>query len=263
MTKEKVTVRRRTISSLTDADRYSVLKGYAEGVDVKQMARQFEVSDQELSKFIQSHLRSSLITRETNELMQTTNKNVLGNAVSGTITKCLTPAFIAKVEENMDIYAYYYVQSGDNEFAIKESGLDIGIPPNLRAAHKNNILKIRGQFIRDIPVVKKYIREEQDRRMAENNIDKVYVQRELIDQIDQLKMLAVDDSRQRANLLKSIEMLGKTIGAFTERVEIEETDAKKGLDILMERIKQEEGVSHYEASESDIEATDNDPDVLP
>ena len=59
------------------------------------------------------------------------------------------------------------------------------------------------------------------------------------------------EPRQRGNLLKSLEMLGRTIGSFTDRVEVEETDAKSGLDILMEKIKDEEGVATYESKQEE------------
>jgi hypothetical protein len=34
-------------------------------------------------------------------------------------------------------------------------------------------------------------------------------------------------------------MLGRTIGAFTDRVEVEETDARSGLSIILEKAKRE------------------------
>ena len=45
-------------------------------------------------------------------------------------------------------------------------------------------------------------------------------------------------------------MLGRSIGAFTDRIETQETDAKSGLEILMERAKSEVGeVTVYEQEE--------------
>jgi hypothetical protein len=62
---------------------------------------------------------------------------------------------------------------------------------------------------------------------------------ELVNQIEELKELSVNDTKHRVNLLKAIEMLGRTIGSFTDRVEVEETDAKSGLEILMAKVKGE------------------------
>jgi hypothetical protein len=62
---------------------------------------------------------------------------------------------------------------------------------------------------------------------------------ELVGQIEQLKEVVSYEPRQRTNLLKAIELLGRTIGAFVDRLEVEEVDAKSGLQILMERAKKE------------------------
>jgi len=76
-------------------------------------------------------------------------------------------------------------------------------------------------------------------------VEKPVIQHELIHQVEELKEVVKHEPRQRSNLLKAIEMLGRTIGSFTDRVEVEETDAKSGLDILMDKIKEEEGVTVY------------------
>jgi len=122
---------------------------------------------------------------------------------------------------------------------LQQSGFDIGIPQNLSKVTKDYLFKIRGQFLRDIPYVKQYIKEDQDRKIAEYRVEKPQIQMDLVGQIEELKEVVVDDPRQRPNLLKAIEMLGRTIGAFTDRVEVEETDAKSGLEIILERAKRE------------------------
>lgn len=251
--------RRRGISSLTKEERYDILKGYSEGLDVKAMATEYQLCDNKLSAFIQRQLKDMLVVRETNELMQQPAKGKpVGAAIQGSISKCLTPAFLQKVDEEADIYAYYFVQTNDNVFALKTSGLDVGIPKSMKATQKQYVYNIRGQYIRAIPAVRDFIRAEQDKLMLDKNINKVYVQRELVEQIEQLKYLSVEDPRQRSNLLKSIEMLGKTVSAFTERIELGDADAKTGLDILMERIQKEEsGEDTIETYEQEGGETDN------
>ena len=43
-----------------------------------------------------------------------------------------------------------------------------------------------------------------------------------------------ESHRFRAQILKTIELLGKTVGAFTERIEIHEVDPANALDQLIE-----------------------------
>ena len=57
----------------------------------------------------------------------------------------------------------------------------------------------------------------------------------LLEQIEQTKLRG--DRKDSVNLRQLIELLGKTIGAFTERVEVHEIDPSKSLDLLIEMAK--------------------------
>lgn len=228
-----------TEKELDDATKYLILKQYSEGVPVSEISKQVSKNRNNISKFIQSTLKSMETVRETNDLIVGTHTVALKKQQGGTPTKFLTANFLTLCETNADIYAYYFAQTGDNKFALDESGLAVGIPKNMRKSTKDYVYRIRGQFLRDIATVKAIIKEEQDRRIKEYNIEKPQVQMELVNQIEQLKEVVAHDPRQRVNLLKAIEMLGRSIGAFTDRVETVETDARSGLEILMAKAKGE------------------------
>lgn len=240
MSEESTTVIvRKPKEELTDAERFNILQKYSEGVPVTEIAASVSRDKHEVSRFIQKTLSNMTAIKETNLLANTTCTSEILRMQGKAPAKFITTTFLSLIEDNAEVYAYYYAQTGDNQFALIQSGLDVGIANNVKKVTKDYIYRIRGQFLRDIPLVRDIIRTEQDRRISEYNIEKPQVQMELVNQIEELKELAANDPKHRTNLLKSIEMLGRTIGAFTDRVEVEETDAKTGLDILMQRVKGE------------------------
>lgn len=230
---------RKAKEPLTDSDRFTILQKYSEGVPVTTIASHFGRDKEEISRFIQLTLSNMTAVRETNMLANTRCTKDIMRMQGKAPAKFITTAFLSLVEDNAEVYAYYYAQTGDNRFALIQSGLDVGVAQNMKKITKDYIYRIRGQFLRDIPLVRDIIQREQDRRIQEYNVEKPQVQMELVNQIEELKELAADDPKHRTNLLKSIEMLGRTIGAFTDRVEVEETDAKSGLEILMAKVKGE------------------------
>jgi len=230
---------RKPKEELTDAQKYSVLLKYSEGVPLSEIAEAVSRDKRDVSKFIQSTLKNMNVVRETNTLNQReTTKQVLmldGKHPS----HLLTPQFLSLVETNGSMYAYYFAATGDNRFAIDQSGFNIGIHQSMRKATKDYVYRIRGQFLRDVPYIRSLIQEEQEKRIKEYRLEKPEIQMELVNQIQELKEVVQDDPKQRANLLKAIELLGRTIAAFTDRVEVDETDARSGLEILMEKAKGE------------------------
>lgn len=225
----------KTLSSLSAEEKLRVLEAYAAGVDVSQVAKELEVPEKECHKYIQSTLKNMLIVRETNELIR--NQHQERHPTS--INRLLSADFLSRVDDAMESYAYYFAETSDNQFALAQSGLDKGIPRTLSKEARMNVLKVRGQYLRSIPAVASYIKERQEQRIKELGIDKSFVQRELVEQIEQLKVIAQEDSKQRTNLLRSIELLGRSIGAFQDSIRVEEGNAKTGLDLIMEKVKGE------------------------
>ncbi len=68
-------------------------------------------------------------------------------------------------------------------------------------------------------------------------VSKEYVQSELVSQLEELKEVCIDDPRQRSNLLKTVELLGRSIGAFSDKIQVEEVSPNQALDKLIEMSK--------------------------
>lgn len=242
---------------LDDAQKYQILLKYSQGIPVAEIAESVSRDRKEISNYIQGMLQDMSSIKETNELLQVRCSADLKRVQGSTPTRFLTSDFLSKVDEKAEIYAYYYAHTGDNKFSLEQSGLDQGIAPRVSKQSKDYILRIRGQYLRDIPSIKQYIKEIQDQRIAEYHIEKPQIQMELVNQVEELKEVVQYEPKQRANLLKAIEMLGRTIGAFTDRVEVEEADAKSGLQIILEKAKKEAGYTIEDIDEAtEQEGTD-------
>jgi len=245
-TKEKATVVvRKTTQSLTEEEKYKILEMYMSGCDIDEICKDVARDKGNVTKFINHTITSLNTVKETRELVTTTN--IPKPTTSASSSQFITPQFLSLIESNGEMYAYYFAQTGDNHFALHQSGLDVGIYKGMSKKTKDYISRVRGQFLRDIPHLRKIIQREQDRRINEYNLEKPQVQMELVNQIEELKELSITDPKYRPQLLKAIELLGKTIGAFQENIHVEETDAKTGLDILMAKVKGE--VSTYGKAE--------------
>lgn len=231
---------------LTDSEKYKAISLYSQGVPLSKIAESLSRdSTDDISALIHTTLREMTVIRETNDLSNSYCTATLKRRQGATPAKFITEAFLNILDEKAEVYAYYFAQTGDNKFSLRQSGLDIGIPKSIKKETKDYILRIRGQYLRDLPPVKQYIQEEQTKRIEEYHLEKAQIQMELVNQIEELKEAVVNNPQQRTNLLKSIELLGKTIGAFTDKLEVEETNAKSGLQLILEKAKREVSAGSY------------------
>lgn len=228
-----------TRKPLTDGEKFQILKKYTEGIPVTEIASSVSRDTSEINSQITQMLNGLTAVKDTNDLLHVKCTSDLRKAQGATPTRFLSADFLYKLETSAEIYAYYYAQTGDNKFALEQAGLDGGTTIKMPKQTRDYIFRIRGQYIRDIPSVKKYIQEIQDKKIAEYKCEKPQVQMELVTQIEELKEVVADDPRQRGNLLKALELLGRTIGAFTDRLEVEEADAKSGLQLILEKARKE------------------------
>lgn len=255
MRKASVIVRK----PLEDSEKYQIISKYSEGVPLEEIALGVSRDTRVVQELILQTLNSMNSIKETNDLLKVQCSSDLRKVQGATPTRFLSADFLQKLEDSAEIYAYYYGQTGDNKFSLEQAGLASGLSIRMPKQTRDYILRIRGQYIREIPSIKKYIQEIQDKKIQEYKCEKPQVQMELVSQIEELKEVVVNDPRQRGNLLKALELLGRTIGAFTDRVEVEEADARSGLQIILERARKEAmGSGTYEIT--DVEETDGETD---
>ena len=236
-----------SFTSVDDATRYDILRRYRLGETLVSIANLKNLSLDILKVFVSSEIQGLSTIQEINKLT---------NEARGLITTVRNPTalmnekFLDCVDDGKEVYAFYYAMTGSNEHALEQAGLDKWIPTGAGAKTKRYTLSVRGKFIRDLPGIQEYINEIRDKRLKDMDLGKPYIQSELVEQIEQLKEISGDDPKYRSNLLKAIELLGRTMEAFSDKITIEEADPRSGLEILMARAKEEvNGVTVYEPEE--------------
>lgn len=241
----------RTLTDLSNDEKYSILSMYSIGSSHKEIADSLGISASASSQFIHKHFSALINAHETNTLM-TSNMNHDPLKRSRNINE----EFLRRINEDGAAmsYSFFFAKTGDNRLSLRESGLDCGII-KAKGQHDDSVLsaiRLRGIYLRSIPEVRKEIERLREDQLVNNPVTKGYVQSLLIEQVQEMKDIVIDDARNRGNLLKAIDMLGKSIGAFTERIEVHEVDADAALDTLIEMSKRsiEEPVeSTYSISE--------------
>jgi len=178
-------------------------------------------------------------------------KNIEQTSIpTDTIQKALATSFVSETLRDMlsddtteiltqqeIMYCYLFVNTGSNELALKESGLDKCLKDKTPVR-----LQYLGMYIRNKPNIQLYIKSLREDQLQHLDASKQLVQKEIITQIEQLKEIVSTGSSSvsdRTNLIKSIELLGKTCGAFEERVRVTKVSAADALDELLEMAKAE------------------------
>lgn len=217
----------------------------------KELSKKYKTPQPTIERLISDH-RDAINNKaemeqliETGDLSKDTYKVKVGKKVVVN-PEVLNSSFLKLLSEDTDtvlttaesIYAWTYAHLGDNAKAIAEAGLDVALPLNMKGKSKihGNAVKVRGYYLRRKPNVLKFIKEIQLNHLQDLSIDKSYVQSEIIQQIEMLKECG--DPKKSLTILKAIDMLGKTVGAFTEVIKIEEASAGDALDHLIEMAKE-------------------------
>lgn len=242
---------------LTDQDRYNIVLEYMKNEGTaEQIAQKFNTTAKNVDLIITRHWRELTNVREAKTLIasQTHRHNHKSSAYHalkqiGRVPSINT-AFLQLLSDAEDSlltdpelqYCYHYIATGDSELALKESGLDIAILKNAKEDKREKYrlaAKIRGHYLRRKPNVAAYITKLKEEQYIPEIIDKQFVQRELLETLHQQKEAGVP-SKDR---LRTIELLGKSVGAFSEVIKVEEVDPSKALDYL-------DSLAQVDASES-------------
>lgn len=199
------------------------------------IADSYHVSYKSLESFISKEYTEFLVSKESHALYNA--KNQFDNLRR---PKDINEEFMELVENGAALaYAQYYAMTNDNHISLKESGLLVGIAKQRGKDTKvtKGAEKLRGLYLRSIPQVSSEIKKVRADLLADSPISKVMIQSELITQLEELKEIVADDPRQRSNLIKVVELTGRSIGAFSDRIEVSEITPDKALDTLIEMAK--------------------------
>lgn len=221
---------------------YNILDDYLKGAPIKELVGKYNYSDKHIRDMIENHHQQLVNARSANALAITQKDGY--NPVLEKLKKIevlnqeffdkLSPEDSPTLSEEEALFAWMYVHRGDSREAVEMSTLDVGLFKDQPVTYKRGIFS-RAVYLQHKPNVASYIKELRNTKYRQDDVNKTYVQELLLEEIQQIKEKG--DKKDSKTLSRLIELLGKTIGAFTERVEVMEVDPSKSLDLLIDMAK--------------------------
>jgi len=250
----KTRKKERSLEDMDEASKWKLLKQYTDNpsTPVVTLCEEWNLNQDTFSRFIERFYKSFVQTKETKLLISEQQLEQNQKKCKDDIVyyrKFESPAtmndkFLSllgegeECSENEHTYSYTYIFTGNNEKALKESGLDVGLAKDKAHTNTRAILKMRGYYLRSIPRVKSLIEDLRSTKLEDILIDKGMVQSELVDLLYQLKEEGNPTTVNQR--LRIIEDLAKTCGAMSENIKIEQVDPSSALDILIMKAKEAE-----------------------
>lgn len=242
--------KRRTAPENLDA--LQVVNDYAHGaLSVKEISEKHHTTEDNVGLIVNRFWRSLTNMRESRALIAADTKDARSALQELNHTELINEKFLEKLSspdsdlltEEESQYSWVYAHTGDLKEALKVSKLDIGLHKERGKDSRfsyDRALVLRGMYLNSKPNIVRYIQELRESRLQDANVGKSRIQSELIEQLDRLKNRS--DGKYESQITRTIELLGKTVGAFTDRIEVSEVNPENALDKLIEMAKQAEVV---------------------
>lgn len=245
----KDTVKRRIAkSNLTEEQRYSIIQDYmTSDMSTSEIAQKYSTTEKNIELIVSRHWKTLTNVRETKMLTSGSYTNDHKNGSYMALkainrVPSINEDFLMLLSDPSDLvltdnelqYCFNYVVTGDNLHALSEAGLTVGLMGSKSDKGRNQYqlsCRLRGHYIRQKKNVAQRIFELKKEAFLPEIIDKNFVQSELLEQLNQLKE-CTDSSTVRSQTLKTIELIGKSVGAFSDVIKVEEVDPGKALDYL-------------------------------
>ena len=242
----KLRKKKRTPGKLSDGEKFQVIKMWVENAKYMDIANEFCMDYHTTNEWLRKFVNSVLAMHETRQLMKggkVSNASLSLDAPVST-SKAIDKDFNALLsDESIDIlndaeniYVSTIIATGNTRKALALSGFDVNIDYASKA--HGWLCRARGAYLNSRPKISAAIKKEEDLMIASSTSSKEYLQKTLIQQINEMQEQVSENPQSRSQLLKSLELLGKTIpSAFTETVRTEEVSAKSTLQLLMKKVE--------------------------
>lgn len=239
--------RKRVFDILSNEEKYDIIDAFLNGVNG-------DTLDQTYHLYPHSTLSSlRALTSQLNILLEISLKSAAINDLQGTPTldvdkaveKILARSTQTLIQEYTSdplspeltpqeiSFSFLYSATGSLFQALKESGFKDCLQDG---CNTSAYLQILGTFLLSKPNIKDFLQKLENDKTLLSDFSKKEVQGELVNQIYQLKEeLAINPTKNtRGHMLKAIELLGRTIGAYQDKIQIEEVNPGDALDKLIE-----------------------------
>lgn len=230
-----------------------MLEDYMNGMGFSEIGKKYGFNTEPTRWFLQEHIKALRNIHETRLLIEDqkaddncttalTKKGTLSKTLSfkgvKDIDQKINECFLNKLSDPLDHiltedeinYCYLIVHENNWQNAMEDSGLNEGL---LRSNDGyKRALRLRHLYLKKKPNIAKYINELQLKNLKEAKLDKQHVQSKLIQRIEILENQ--NDPKHETTLAKYYHMLGQSVGAFTEKIEIQEVS----LDDVVKQMKE-------------------------
>lgn len=244
---------RKGIGNLGPEDKWLMLIDYVSlKMTNKEIAEKHCINEGALEDFIRTIYRKFLNARETKTLITTqgTTKNYTAEIIKNHVSaEVVNEPFLKKLSLDEDVmtnaeilFAEFYLEYGDAPKAIEKAKLNVGLK---KKGGKGEVLPeylealiIRSFYLKRKPNIQLYIADKKKNNIAQLKDGKEYLQSSLIGLIDRLD--ANEDLRHLPSMLKAIELTGRTMGAFDDKLTIGDANGDDVLDAILHKAKQAE-----------------------
>lgn len=222
---------------------YEILDKYLKGATTPMLSAEFNYSEDKIIQMIEEHYRDVVNAKEAHALAISDSngssviheKLKMIDTITDDFLSLLSPHDSPTLTEEEALFAWVYVHKGDSVEAVEEAQLAIGLFPDRPVTYRRGVLT-RSIYLQNKANIAQYIKELREKKYYTEDITKQYIQEQLLEQIAQMKLKG--DRKDAVNLRQTIELLGKTIGAFTEKIEVHEVDPSRSLDLLISMAKE-------------------------
>ncbi len=239
--------RKRGVEDLIDVEKYSLISDYKTGTyNFGQLTDKYQLRNKRaVEDYINKIIQELNIVKETNALDPSTLDYHQAYRPSNLINEPFLELLSApegELTDNEHSYIYLLVFTGDHKKAFEDSGLIAGLKKykSHETAAYASAIRVRGLYVRQKANVKREYNRLREVKLKElsKDIDKGWIVNELIDHLERLK----ESGEHPKLILDTIDKIGKTCGAFVERIEVQDISAAgkmSYLDNLIEMTKQE------------------------
>jgi len=235
---------RKTTSTINSALRWKIVEEYLKcDLSEKEIGERYQLSETTIKKTVKDlykELQAIIDTRALVSSQKGTGKyeylvnSIKSNNINDKFFSLLSEDDSLVLTDAEYLYCEFFTSHGDEQRSVTDAGLDIGLNRNLPGYI--DAIRIRSFYLRKKPNVAEYIRSLQKEKLQVMVEGKETLQTELLSLVEKLRNHP--DTKTIPSLLKSIELLGKSIGAFEDRQVVEHIGGDLALDNILQKAKE-------------------------
>lgn len=236
--------------NLTKAKRYEIIDDYIySSLTNPQIAEKYSTSENNVNLIVTRHFKALSNVKETKSLIQTQfgNDKVSMSKESVLDTDKINKEFLnllsdpdsTALSDNELMFCELYNDNGDEVRALEESKLNLGLKKSREDRDREeyeNSLRLRSFYLRRKPNVGAYLNKLKSEKIQRIINGKEFVQNELLEVIERLKNSGGD--KNLSTYLKAVVELGRSYGAFEDKLSVSELSGDSALDKILMRARE-------------------------